>query len=94
MSGTVETVTLQREALPLLRSGLEMKKAALRFSMERYSQRLERYEQQFGIDSSTFAKQFSQGELGDEADWFEWEYILDAYRETREQLEILEQIEL
>ena len=43
-----------------------------------------------GMDSSTFATRFAQGEFGDEADWFEWEFNLDAYRETLRQLWILE----
>lgn len=29
-----------------------------------------------------FAAQFSAGELGDGAHWFEWQYLLEAYHET------------
>ena len=46
------------------------------------------------MDSTTFASRFDQGELGDEADWFEWEYNLDTDRETLRQLQILERIDL
>jgi hypothetical protein len=94
MSQAVETVTLQKEAVPLLRSGLAMKEAALRLAVERYCEQLERFEQKYGMDSSTFAERFGRGELGDDADWFEWEYNLDAYHLTQDQLEILEHIEL
>jgi hypothetical protein len=94
MSSAVETLTLQKEAVPLLRSGLAMKKTALQFSLERYRERLERFERQYDMDSATFAARFGRGELGDDADWFEWEYNLDAYRQTQEQFQILEQIEL
>jgi hypothetical protein len=90
----VSTLTLQEEALPLLQSGLAMKKAALELSLRRYSERLKSFEQRYGMDSQTFAARFAQGELGDEADWFEWEYVLDAYQETLRQLQILERIQL
>lgn len=44
------------------------------------------------MDSQTFATRFRQGELGDEPDWFEWEYVLQAYQETVRQLKILERV--
>ena len=71
-----------------------MKKTVLEFNLKRYSERLKRFEGQYGMDSSTFAARFAQGELGDGADWFEWEFNLDAYRETLRQLRILEHIDL
>lgn len=46
------------------------------------------------MDSQTFAARFRRGELGDEADWFEWEYVLQAYQDTLRQLEILEHVHL
>ena len=94
MSSMVNTLTLQKEAIPLVRSGLAMKKAALEFSLKRYSERMKSFERRYGMDSQTFAARFGKGELGDEADWFEWEYVLDAYRETLRQLQILEHIHL
>ena len=86
MSSAVETLTLQKEAVPLLRSGLAMKKASLKLSLKRYRERLKRFEQQYGMDSTAFAARFERGELGDDADWFEWEYTLDAYRQAQRQL--------
>jgi len=94
MSSMVNTLTLQKEAIPLVRSGLAMKKAALEFSLKRYNERMESFERRYGMDSQTFAARFGKGELGDEADWFEWEYVLDAYGETLRQLQILEHIHL
>ena len=93
MSKAVSMI-LQEKAIPLVRSGLAMKKTALEFNLKRYSERLKDFEQQHGIDSTTFATRFAQGELGDEANWFEWEFNLDAYHETVRQLQILEHIEL
>ncbi|MBC7227623.1 MAG: hypothetical protein H5T61_10380 [Thermoflexales bacterium] len=85
-------LTLQEEAVPLVRSGLAMKRAALSLNLKRYSQRLKDFEQRYHMDSQTFAARFGRGELGDEADWFEWEYVLQAYQETIRQLKILERL--
>jgi hypothetical protein len=64
----ISTLTLQEEAIPLLQSGLAMKKAALELSLRRYSERLKNFERRYGMDSQTFAARFAQGELGDEAE--------------------------
>jgi hypothetical protein len=94
MTSAIGTLTLQEEAIPLVRAGLAMKKTALEVNLRRYSQRLKHFENRYDMDLTTFASRFEQGELGDEADWFEWEYNLDAYRETLRQLKILERIDL
>jgi len=44
--------------------------------------------------SQEFAAKFEGGELGDDAEWFEWQYIFDAYNETNRQLELLKSIHL
>jgi hypothetical protein len=44
MSHRAGTLTLQEEAIPLVRSGLAMKKMALEFNLRRYSERLKRFE--------------------------------------------------
>lgn len=94
MSQGTEVRTFEKEAVPLIRSGLSMKKAALELSLQRYEERLRHFERIHGMDSATFADRFDRGELGDEADWFEWEYHLDAYHQARKHLEILGKIDL
>jgi len=49
-------------------------------------ERLTAFERRYGMESEDFAARFNTGELGDEADWFEWQYLLDAYHETLRQL--------
>jgi len=94
MSQATEVRTFEKEAVSLLRSGLAMKKAVLELSLKRYQQRLQSFEQQHSMDSDKFVERFGSGELGDDADWFEWEYIIDACRQARQNLQVLEKIEL
>lgn len=86
------TLTLQQEALPLVRSGVEMKRTALEFNLHRYQTRLTTFEMRHEMSSEQFASKFVTGELGDDVDWFEWEYVLDVWRETDRQLKLLESV--
>jgi len=88
------TLVLQQETIPIIKSSLAMKRRALEFSLQKYSKRLAAFEQRYGMDSEEFVSRFEAGELGDEPDWFEWQYLLDAHRETQRQLKLLSTIRL
>ena len=51
-----------------------MKRNALQFNLGRYKERLAAFESRYEMESNDFAAKFNAGELGDEADWFEWQY--------------------
>jgi len=90
----MDTITLQWEVLPIVKSSLEMKRKALEFSLGRYRERLTAFESQYEMESDEFAVKFNAGDLGDDADWFEWQYLLDAYHKTLRQLQLLGTIRL
>jgi hypothetical protein len=46
------------------------------------------------MNSEQFKKKFKTGELGDDSEWFDWEFVLDAYQETIHQLDLLESVKL
>jgi hypothetical protein len=85
---------MQSEAVPVVRASLDMKRKALEFSLRQYQARLAAFEHQYQMTSDKFAIEYSRGELGDNAQWFEWEFALDAYRETTRQLTLLEGVRL
>ena len=85
---------VDQDALPVLKSGLELKRNALKFNLRRYQDRLTQYEQTHRMTSEQFAAKFSSGELGDEREWFEWEFALDAVRETERQMNLLGNVKL
>jgi hypothetical protein len=72
--------------VPVVKSSLETRRKALEFSLRQYRTRLSGFEQQHKMVSELFAIRFNAGELGDDATWFEWEFVLDAARETERQL--------
>ena len=88
------TMTLKPEALPIIRSSLDMKRRSLETSLRRYRMRLTDLEVRSAMTSQDFARRFNAGELGDDAVWFEWDYLLDAHQETMRQLELIRTISL
>jgi len=76
----LDTLTIPREMVPLVKSSLQLKKQALEFSLSKYRDRLSAFEQRYGMSSQMFAAQFNAGELGDDAHWFEWQYLLETVR--------------
>ena len=90
----MDTITLQWEVVPIVKSSLEMKRKALGFGLSKYEERLAAFERQYEMASEDFAAKFNSGELGDDADWFEWQYLLDAYHKTLRQLQLLGTIHL
>jgi len=68
----MRNLKIDKETLPVVKAGLTMKRNALKFNLKRYQERLSAFEKKYNMDSQTFLKKFNQGELGDDADWFEW----------------------
>ena len=87
-------ITIRQEALPVLTAGLDLKRRALDLSLARYRARLLNFEMHYIMTSDQFTRAFESGELGDETDWFEWEFVLDAYRETKRQVDLLRGLQL
>lgn len=88
------TITLDQDALSMIQSSLAMKRKALEFSLAQYKKQLEAFEKHYDMTSDQFARKFQAGELGDQAHWFEWEFVLDACQETAQQLALVESIHL
>jgi hypothetical protein len=58
--------------------------------LERYARDLSDYEERYGMNTPAFLKRFEAGELGDSADFFEWDGIYDLHRDLTEKIRRLE----
>ena len=86
---------MPHETTPTGKSSLDMKQKSFEHNLRQYQARLARFEAQHHMTSDQFAARFNAGELGDNPEWFEWEFMLDARRETARQLtRISERIEM
>ena len=55
----------------------------------RLEERLHKLEEQYHLSSAAFYRKFRAGEMGDEADFFEWSAFYQMWLSTREQLDLL-----
>ena len=88
------TVTLESEAIPVVKSCLELRRKGLELSLRQYQDRLTAFEERYRMSSEEFAAKFESGQLGDSAEWFEWEFVRDAHQETKRQLGLLARIRI
>jgi hypothetical protein len=58
--------------------------------LERYTRDLRDYEARYGMDTPIFHERFDAGELGDSADFFEWDGLYDLQRDLTEKIRRLE----
>ena len=87
-------IRLDEAGLKLVKSGLAMKRNALEHNLRQYERRARQFESEFEMASEVFIERFRVGSLGDESQWFEWEFVLDAARETQREMELLDSIGL
>ncbi|MBS3908598.1 MAG: hypothetical protein KGZ93_03045 [Actinobacteria bacterium] len=85
---------IRKEEIPIIKSGLEMKKKTLNFKLKQYKERLKRFEEKYNMSTREFLKKYNAGELGDEAYLLEWEYLADAANLTKQELKEVEKISL
>jgi len=58
--------------------------------LERYARDLREYEERYGMNTPTFHGRFDRGELGDSADFFEWDGLYDLHQDLTKKIRRLE----
>jgi hypothetical protein len=54
--------------------------------LERYARELRDYEERYNMDTSVFRQRFEAGELGDAADYFEWDGFYDLQQDLMKKI--------
>jgi len=88
----MDTITIQGDAVPLVKSGLEVERSILKLSLEEYRNQLKAFEKRHRMSSRTFIKKFESGALGDEGKWFDWLFAYKAYNHAKDRLNIFREI--
>ena len=90
----MEQIEITDEALPILRSGIALKAKLLSVKAESYLKRLKSFEKKHKMKSAEFFKAFTAGKLGDDAEWFDWLFVYEAYSKIIRQKKIIEGLSL
>ncbi len=88
----MEQIQIREEALPLLKSSIALKERLLKAKSKNYRKRLKLFEQKHKMKSNDFIKAFNGGTLGDDAEWFDWLFVYEAYNRLRDQEKLVEGI--
>ena len=86
----MEQLKITEEALPILRSGIALKKKLLAIKTEDYLRRLRSFEKKHKMKSKDFFEEFTAGKLGDDAEWFDWIFVYEAYKKIMRKKQIME----
>lgn len=89
-----QKITIQDNAIELVKSGLRLKKNILLSNYSDYKNRLKKFEMRFKMSTPQFLKKFNSGKLGDAQKWFDWVYTYEAYSEISNQLRLLKEIKI
>ncbi|MCK5255483.1 MAG: hypothetical protein KAQ81_05620 [Deltaproteobacteria bacterium] len=90
----MQQIEIKDEALPILKSGIALKEKLLTTKAESYLKRLKRFEKKHKMKSEAFVKAFEDGKLGDDAEWFDWLFVYEAYSRIIKQKRIIEGLSL
>lgn len=74
--GATLTLTTRRGARPIVSSSLAMKRRVLELSLHDCETRLPEFERQSRRTSGGLVERLKSGELGDDAEWFEWQFVM------------------
>ncbi|NIR51862.1 hypothetical protein GWO43_25135 [candidate division KSB1 bacterium] len=90
----MQKLEVEKEAVALLKSGLEIEKKLLEQSHEKYKKEIVTFEKEYGMSSKKFFDEFNSGNLGDDEKWFDWLFAYKAYNHAKEKLELAKKIKL
>ncbi len=90
----MEQIGIRDKALPILKSSIALKEKLLKAKSKSYRKRLKIFEKKHKMKSEHFIKEFNAGKLGDDAEWFDWLFVYEAYNRVTEQEKIIEGLSL
>ena len=85
----MQLIEITDEALPILKSGIALKKNLLTAKADGYLKRLNGFEKKHKMKSKSFIKAFNAGKHGDDAEWFDWLFVYEAYNKIIKQKKII-----
>lgn len=88
------TIKIHEEAMDIVKSGLAIEENILKMSLEEYKKDLDTFERKYKMSSEEFIQKFESGELGDDAEWFDFLFAYRAYEQVRKKLKLIEEIQI
>lgn len=87
------TILVEKHALPSVQESITLGKQILEGKLHTYTRRLQEFETNMNMDTQTFVTRFENGELGDDKEWFEWDYLANVVKGLQKKLQDLETVQ-
>ena len=88
------TIKIHEEAMNIVKSGLAIEENILKMSLDECKKDLESFERKYKMSSEEFIQKFESGDLGDDAEWFDFLFAYRAYEHVRKKLKLMEEIQI
>ena len=86
------TIKIQKEGIPIIKSELAIEENLLKMSLDEYKKDLETLERKYKMSREEFIQKFESGDLGDDAELFDFLFAYRAYEHVRKKLKLIEEI--
>ena len=90
----MQQIEITVKALPIVKSSIVLKEKLLSVKAANYLKRLKCFERKYKMKSAEFSKEFAAGKLGDDAEWFDWLFVHEAYNKIIRQEKIIKGLSL
>ena len=85
-------IKVNKEAKLLIKSSLNIEENILSLGLDKWKNKLKKFEKEHKISTEKFVSKFNNGELGDDKKWFEWMFAYKAYSHIKEKLNLMKGI--
>lgn len=74
----------------VVQSAVEKETQEGKYLLSRFREKLQEFEDEYGMDTETFIEKFRSGECGDREDYFEWNTIYESVKHWEQKIQQLE----
>lgn len=85
---------LDERKAALVRAGLATQRKIMEIALRDYETELSNFEKEYQMSTGEFLHRFNSGELGDDEQWFDWLFAYEAVEHLKEQLSLVDSIDL
>jgi len=82
-------VLIEKNGLSTLKESITIGKQVIERKLAVYKKKIEKFEEAKDMNNETFLTLFTNGKLGDNKEWLEWEHIANAYDLLKNKLDDL-----
>ena len=85
-------VLIKKDGLPSLKDSITIGKQVIERKLATYKKKIMEFEEAKGMNNETFLTLFTNGKLGDNKEWLEWEHLANVSDLLKKKLDDLRKL--